>query len=304
MIAVKELSKKFGDEWALKKTTWSALPGRSVGLLGPNGAGKSTTMKIMTGLLCASEGGVLVDGESIMDHPLSVKRKIGYLPENPPLYNELKVYDFLDFVCGLKSIAHKQRKAEIDGAIEKLQLEKVIFKPIAFLSKGFRQRVGIAQALLGSPSILILDEPSVGLDPQQVFELRKTIQTLMSEHIVILSTHVLSEVQEICDDVVILDRGEIKAMGSMTEILALRQTRSVVEIQVDRSNNKLVESLESLPNTEAVKVCGNQIQLFLQTEVEEGLNIYLQEIIKSGCQVHSVRPKQQKLEDVFIEVVR
>ena len=220
MIEVKALSKRFGDHWALKKNTWTVRDKRTLGLLGPNGAGKSTTMKIMTGLLCSSEGEVLIDQENILTHPVEAKGKIGYLPETPPLYEEVKVYDFLRFVCGLRSVPSPQVVGQVDRAVEKMRLQDVAFKPIRVLSKGFRQRVGIAQALLGEPSILILDEPSVGLDPHQVFELRNIIKELKRDHIIILSTHILSEVEQVCDDVVILDGGQVKAQGSLSELIS------------------------------------------------------------------------------------
>lgn len=219
MIEVNSLSKRFGNLWALKQTTWSVEAGRALGLLGPNGAGKSTTMKIMTGLLCASEGRVLINGYDVLHNPVQAKAQLGYLPEVPPLHDELKVVDFLSFVCGLKSVPRDERHSQIEKVIEQLKLSEVAYRPIAKISKGFRQRVGIAQALLGNPALLILDEPSVGLDPHQVFELRQIIKDLKGEHTLVLSTHVLSEVQQVCDDVVILHQGEIKAQGPLDQLL-------------------------------------------------------------------------------------
>ncbi len=220
MIEVKSLSKRFGDQWALKNNSWSLNDKKTLGLLGPNGAGKSTTMKIMTGLLCSTEGEVLINGENILSHPVEAKRQIGYLPETPPLYEDLKVFDFFDFVCGLRSVDKADRSRHIDNAIEKMSLQEVAFRPIRVLSKGFKQRVGIGQALIGDPSILILDEPSVGLDPHQVYELRNIIKGLKKDHIIVLSTHILSEVQEVCDEIVILDKGEVKAQGEIKGLIA------------------------------------------------------------------------------------
>jgi ABC-2 type transport system ATP-binding protein len=234
MIEVKSLSKKFGGHWALKQTSWQVSDKRSLGLLGPNGAGKTTTLKIITGLLCATEGQVFIDGQDLLKDPIDAKRKIGFLPESPPLYEDLKVYDQLDFICGLKSVEKTQRSRQIDEVIEKLQLSEVAFKPIRVLSKGFRQRVGIAQTLIGQPSILIFDEPSVGLDPHQVYELRNIIKSLKKDHIIILSSHILSEVQLICDDVVILDRGEVKAKGSLEELLVNNKQLEDVFIEVTK----------------------------------------------------------------------
>ena len=219
MIEVQSVSKKFGTQWVLKNTSWSVRDKKILGLLGPNGAGKSTTIKLIIGLLYCTEGKILIDGENILKNPLATRKKIGYLPEDPFLYRELKVYDYLNFICGLRSIPPKKRTAQIEKSVEKLNLQEVAFKPIKILSKGFRQRVGIAQSLIGSPSILIFDEPSTGLDPQQVFELRNIIKALKKDHTVILSTHVLPEVEQICDEVVILDKGCVKSQCSLTEML-------------------------------------------------------------------------------------
>lgn len=233
MIEVKSLSKSYIKHWALKNTSWSVKDQRSVGLLGPNGAGKTTTMNIMTGLLCATEGQVLIDGYDIQKNPVEAKSRIGYLPETPPLYEELKVIDFFEFVCGLRSINKVNRQTQVDLAVEKMDLQEVAFKPIRVLSKGFRQRVGIGQALLGEPKVLILDEPSVGLDPHQVYELRNIIKELKSHHIVVLSTHVLSEVEHICDDVVILNKGEVKAQGGLQELVEKYQKTNLEEVFIE-----------------------------------------------------------------------
>ncbi len=233
MIEIKSLSKRFGDQWAIKDNNWSVSDKRTLGLLGPNGAGKSTTMKIMTGLLCSTEGEVLINDQNVMSHPVEAKRQIGYLPETPPLYEELKVYDFFNFVCGLRSIPKAKRSEEIDRSIEKMSLQEVAFKPIRVLSKGFKQRVGIGQTLLGNPSILILDEPSVGLDPHQVYELRNIIKGLKKDHIIILSTHILSEVQEVCDDVVILHKGEVRAQGPINELIDHYKKENLEEVFIE-----------------------------------------------------------------------
>ena len=304
MIEVQSLSKKFADQWALKENTWSVQEGRSLGLLGPNGAGKSTTMKIMTGLLCSTEGHVKIDGFDILKEPVEAKKRIGYLPETPPLYEELKVVDYLRFICGLKSVPKNQWEEQIDQAIAKMTLNEVAYRPIRVLSKGFRQRVGISQTLIGEPKILILDEPSVGLDPHQVYELREIIKSLKKHHIIVLSTHILSEVQQICDDVVILDKGVVKAKGSLNELLKARQATHLVEIQVQKSTDELLKNLEKLPAVNQVQLNQSTLQLHLLEEGVHNLDLYLSEIIKHKCGVQSVTQKHQQLEDVFIEVTR
>ncbi|NQZ18267.1 MAG: ABC transporter ATP-binding protein [Bdellovibrionales bacterium] len=303
MIEVKELSKKFGDFWALKNTSWKVEEKRALGLLGPNGAGKSTTMKIMTGLLCSTEGQVLIDGEDVFKYPIEAKRKIGFLPETPPVYEDLNVWSYLDFICGLKSVPRKQRKSQIEDAIDKMSLSEVAHKYIGSLSKGFRQRVGIAQSLIGSPAILILDEPSVGLDPHQVYELRNIIKDLKSDHTIVLSTHVLSEVQQICDDVVIIDKGEIKTQGSLDLIISQMQGGVFLEMKVNALNDSLLGDLKSHLNVSELKVSGNNIQIHLKEEVE-AFDDFVQMAIKNNCGLISMQKHQTQLEDVFIEVTK
>ena len=304
MVEVKSLSKLFVDHWALKETTWSVKDKRSLGLLGPNGAGKSTTMKIITGLLCSSEGQVLVDGFDIMKEPVEAKKKIGYLPETPPLYDELKVIDYLKFICGLKSVEKSQVTAQVDLAIDKMALQEMAFRPIRVLSKGFKQRVGIAQSLIGDPSILILDEPSVGLDPHQVYELREILKNLKRDHIIILSTHVLSEVQQVCDDVVILNKGEVKAQGTIEDLLQKGASSRIVEIRLKSFNSDVSAKIKALPNVEQTKYKNDTLELFLNPKAEANLDLYLSELASHNCGILSVQQKQQQLEDVFIEVTQ
>ncbi len=304
MIEVKNLCKKFGGEWALRNNSWSLQKNHILGLLGPNGAGKSTTLKLLVGLLCPSFGEVLIDGENIQTNPITAKSKMGFLPEIPPLYEDLKVYDQLDFICGLKSISPTNRPTQIDRAIEKLKLNEVAFKSISKLSKGFRQRVGIAQTLLGDPALLIFDEPSVGLDPHQVFELRNIIKSLKADHTVVLSSHVLSEVEQICDQVVILDRGEVKAFGPLEQILNDKQGVSILEIKVDRVNEDLLTSLKKLPMVKEVLFNKGQLEISLTEKDVKDINPYLQEILKQGIVVQSIHHRRPHLEDVFIEVTQ
>lgn len=304
MIEIKSLSKRFGDQWALKQTSWSVQSGRTLGLLGPNGAGKSTTMKIMTGLLCSTEGQVLLEGQDILHNPVEAKRKIGYLPETPPLYEELKVVDYLDFICGLKSVPRSEKSKQIDSAIAKLRLNDVAFRPIRILSKGFRQRVGIAQALIGNPRILILDEPSVGLDPHQIFELRNIIKSLKKDHTIVLSSHVLSEIQQVCDDVVILDKGVVKANGAISDILKQNQATSVLEVRLSRFIEGLQGQLELLPEVSTVAFKGSTAEVFLTGKEQQDYNRIVNEIIKAGGGILSLQQKQIQLEDVFIEVTQ
>ena len=303
MIEVRSLSKKFGDVWAVKSNSWQLKNNRALGLLGPNGAGKSTTMKMITGLLCPSEGSVLVDGEDIFKSPIRAKKKIGFLPETPPVYEELRVNSYLSFVAGLKSVPSSQRKARVEDVIEKVNLQEVAYKYIGQLSKGFRQRVGIAQALVNNPPIVILDEPSVGLDPQQVYELRNLIKSLKDNHTVILSTHVLSEVEHICDDVVIIDRGEIKAVGAIEEIISQIKGQHGVKFYLHNLKDDFVSDIKKLPNVAEVKVNKEEasVEVF-STEPFSQLDDYLQIALKYNCGILDIEKYQTHLEEAFIQI--
>ncbi|NCB04451.1 MAG: ABC transporter ATP-binding protein, partial [Clostridia bacterium] len=209
MIQVKNLVKRYGDHTAVDDLTFSVEKGQIYGFLGPNGAGKSTTMNIMTGCLGATSGEVLIDGHSILREPEEAKRHIGYLPEQPPLYMEMTVREYLLFAAELRGISRAARAAAVDDAMEQTVLGDVQNRLIRNLSKGYRQRVGLAQAILGYPDVVILDEPTVGLDPKQIIEIRDLIRKLAQEHTVILSSHILSEVSAICDHIMIISHGKL-----------------------------------------------------------------------------------------------
>jgi ABC-2 type transport system ATP-binding protein len=218
MIEVKDLTKRYRDRVAVDRISFNVEKGEILGFLGPNGAGKSTTMKILTGFLPASEGSVKVDGFDVFEQPMEVKRRIGYLPETPPLYPEMSVKGYLKFVATLKGIPSKQLKGEVDRAAAHCGLTDTMDRVIQNLSKGYKQRVGIAQALLGSPSVLILDEPTEGLDPVQRAEMRKLIKGLREKHTVILSTHILPEVTMTCEKVLIIHQGKIVAYDQIDKL--------------------------------------------------------------------------------------
>lgn len=218
MIEVRDLVKRYGSHTAVDHLSFTVEQGKVYGFLGPNGAGKSTTMNIMTGYLGATSGEVLVDGHSIAAEPAEVKRRIGYLPEIPPLYPDMTVEEYLRFAAGLKKVPKPEVRGQLDRVEEMTMLTDVRGRLIRNLSKGYRQRVGLAQALLGFPEILILDEPTVGLDPKQIIEIRALIRTLSRDHTVILSSHILSEVQEVCDHIFIISHGKLAASGSPAQL--------------------------------------------------------------------------------------
>ena len=228
MIEVSHLTKKYGGHLAVDDVSFTVEDGQIYGLLGPNGAGKSTIMNILTGYLSATSGQVTVAGHPLPEEADEAKACVGYLPEQPPLYPEMTVGEYLNFVAELKKVPRAQRKEQVLRAARRTGLEKVLPRLIRSLSKGYKQRVGIAQALLGSPKIIILDEPTVGLDPAQVIEMRKLIRELGKAHTVILSSHILSEVQAVCQQVLILSKGKLAASGTLRELTA--DGRSLEEV--------------------------------------------------------------------------
>ena len=228
MIEVSHLTKKYGGHLAVDDVSFTVEDGQIYGLLGPNGAGKSTIMNILTGYLSATSGQVTVAGHPLPEEADEAKACVGYLPEQPPLYPEMTVGEYLNFVAELKKVPRAQRKEQVLRAARRTGLEKGLPRLIRSLSKGYKQRVGIAQALLGSPKIIILDEPTVGLDPAQVIEMRKLIRELGKAHTVILSSHILSEVQAVCQQVLILSKGKLAASGTLQELTA--DGRSLEEV--------------------------------------------------------------------------
>ena len=220
MIEVSHLTKQYGNHLAVDDVSFTVADGQICGLLGPNGAGKSTIMNILTGYLSATSGQVTVAGHPLPEEADAAKACVGYLPEQPPLYPELTVQEYLTFAAELKGVKKAERKEQVCRAARRTGLETVLPRLIRSLSKGYKQRVGIAQALLGSPRLIILDEPTVGLDPAQVIEIRKLIQELGRAHTVILSSHILSEVQAVCQQILILSKGHLAAAGSLEELTA------------------------------------------------------------------------------------
>lgn len=240
MIEVSHLTKKYGHRLAVEDVSFAVADGGICGLLGPNGAGKSTIMNILTGYLSATSGQVTVAGHPLPEEADAAKKCVGYLPEQPPLYPEMTVQEYLDFAAELKGVKKAERKEQVRSAARRTGLEKVLSRLIRSLSKGYRQRVGIAQALLGSPKLIILDEPTVGLDPAQVIEIRKLIRELGQAHTVILSSHILSEVQAVCQQVLILSKGRLAASGSLQELTA--DGRSLEEVFLELTGGETEES--------------------------------------------------------------
>ena len=232
MIRAENLTKYYGTVRAVENLTMEVSDGTILGFLGPNGAGKTTTMRMLTGYTTPTKGRAIIEGLDIQKEPLRAKRLIGYLPEIPPLYPELKVSSFLNFVAEVKGLRGKRKKQEVEKVISQAGLEKVVSRRIRNLSKGYRQRVGIAQALLGNPKVLILDEPTIGLDPKEIVEIRNLIRSLGGERTIILSTHILQEVTSVCDSIAIINEGRLIEFGKIEEVQQKYGSASLEEIYI------------------------------------------------------------------------
>ncbi|MEQ1666320.1 MAG: ATP-binding cassette domain-containing protein, partial [Bdellovibrionales bacterium] len=246
MIEIKGLTKAYGDRKAIDSLSFHVKKGEVVGFLGPNGAGKTTTMKIITGFMAPTSGAVRVAGFDVFENPIEVKRRIGYLPETPPLYGDMIVSDYLKFVSQIKGVEKSRITSLVDRAIEKTKLGEVRHRLIQNLSKGFRQRVGLAQAIVSDPEILILDEPTVGLDPRQVAEIRNLLQELKGSHTIILSTHILPEVQATCERVIIINRGVIVAEDSLAGLSQKLRGGASVHVKVRRNVSEVSAAIRKL----------------------------------------------------------
>lgn len=252
MIEVKNLVKKYGNHLAVDHLDFTIEPGRIYGFLGPNGAGKSTTMNIMTGYLGATEGEVVIGGHDILKEPEKAKRCIGYLPEQPPLYMDMTVREYLEFAAELKEIPRRKRADQVTEVEKMVRIRDVEKRLIRNLSKGYRQRVGLAQAILGYPEIIILDEPSVGLDPKQIIEIRQLIRSLAKKHTVILSSHILAEIREVCDYILIISKGKLVASDTPENLERMLGESGTVELETKASPAEVREILKNVPGIEQI----------------------------------------------------
>ena len=253
MIEVKNLTKCYGKHLAVDNLSFTVEKGQIYGFLGPNGAGKSTTMNIMTGYLGATKGEVLIDGHDILKEPEEAKRCIGYLPEQPPLYLEMTVMEYLRFAAELKKIPKEDMEIQIEKAMRLTRLSDVRGRLISNLSKGYKQRVGLAQAILGFPDIIILDEPTVGLDPKQIIEIRELIRKLAKEHTVILSSHILAEIREVCDYILIIARGKLVASDTPENLENSMSGTGHIEIEVRREQKEVERVLDRIDQVKRVE---------------------------------------------------
>ena len=308
MIEVKHLTKRYGEHLAVDDLSFTIEDGQIYGFLGPNGAGKSTTMNIMTGCLAATSGDVTIDGLDIFEDAAQAKRLIGYLPEQPPLYTDSTPREYLRFVAEAKRVPASEIRGQIDRVLDITQTAGVADRLIKNLSKGYRQRVGIAQALLGSPRVIILDEPTVGLDPKQIVEIRDLIKDLGREHTVILSSHILSEVQAICTTILIISEGRLVACDTAENLEKLFAGSVSVELDVDADEEEAGRIVSSLPAVSKSEISkrpdgGSHLRLEAGSEYSDSVCRELSlAFAGSGHAVLQMTTSKASLEDIFIEL--
>lgn len=308
MISVKHLTKYYGEHLAVDDISFEISEGHVYGFLGPNGAGKSTTMNMITGCLSATEGNVLIDGHDIFEEPDEAKKLIGYLPEHPPLYMNESPMEYLKFVGEAKGLRGTQLMEQIEEVVEKTGISSVKHRRIGALSKGYKQRVGIAQALLGNPKVIILDEPTVGLDPIQIIEIRDLITELGKTHTVIFSSHILSEVQAICDRIVMIAKGKLVAFGEPEELQKQLLASGEILLKTDAAEEKLQALLEKAEHitgvtitTEEEGICTAHIESDYDEMYEISAAIF-RILAENDSAIYEMTVKKGNLEDIFIEL--
>ena len=307
MIEVRNLCKDYGPHQAIQDLTFTIKKGDVVGFLGPNGAGKSTTMKIITGFMAPSRGTASIAGFDVFENPIEVKKRIGYLPETPPLYTDMYVKDYLTYVARLKSVPKEKVQKLVNRAIEKTLLGDVQHRLIQNLSKGFRQRVGIAQALVSDPEVLVLDEPTVGLDPKQVAEIRHLIKELKGHHTIILSTHILPEVQATCEKAIIINKGRIVAEDTIQNLSTREQGQSQIFIRLRQEVADLKSVLSDIEGVLRVDsgISGKEWTVKVQSSLKSSDEIVERvsaRIVSKGLGLMEFTPQKADLEDVFLRL--
>ena len=307
MIEIQNVSKKYGNKWAVKDASFTIKKGEILGFLGRNGAGKSTTMNIVTGYLSATSGRVLIDGHDILEEPREAKRHIGYLPEIPPLYMDMTVDEYLRFVCAIKDVKKSYVKTHLDDITELIRITDVRSRLIKNLSKGYKQRVGMAQALIGNPEVVIMDEPTVGLDPKQIIEIRKLIKELGEDHTVVLSSHILHEVADVCERVVIINNGTIVAQDTLENL-----TRNISDTfrfrrRVAGPEREVYKAIHDIPGARSVDQMGVKEPGTFDFLVESDRNTDIRRplftsLSKLGYPILMLRPMDIELEDIFLQL--
>jgi len=306
MIKVEGLTKRYGPHTAVNNISFEVAKGQIVGFLGPNGAGKTTTMRVLTCFLPPTEGSATVAGFDVMQEPLEVKRHIGYLPETPPLYPEMEVDEYLEFTGRIKGVAKTEVRGRVEEVTERCALGDVRYKLIAKLSRGYRQRVGLAQALIHNPDVLVLDEPTAGLDPKQIIETRKLIHGLSGDHTIILSSHILPEVSTTCQLVIIINQGKLEAIDTPDNLTARLQGHETVFLEVDGPPDDVAARLQSLDGVSRVtRKDGHGGRVSFDVETGKDPNIrsrMARAVIESGWNLHELRSVGLSLEEIFLKL--
>lgn len=307
MIQVDSLVKKYGDHMAVDHLSFTVEKGQVYGFLGPNGAGKSTTMNMMTGYIAANSGVIKINDYDILKEPEKAKKCIGYLPEIPPLYTDMTVWEYLLFVAELKKVPKRERKDHVEEIIDKIQISDVKNRLIKNISKGYKQRVGLAQALIGYPEVLILDEPMVGLDPKQIIEMRDLIKGLAKEHTIILSSHILSEVSAVCDHIMIISKGKLVASGSPQELQEMMHVKVELEVTVlgtKEDVEKVLKNIEEIDSYE-IESAGEADSVKIRVNTADNIDIRKElslALSGAGMAILSMNQIEKSLEDIFLEL--
>ena len=302
MIEVQHVSKRYGRVTAVDDVSFRVERGEILGFLGPNGAGKTTTMRILTGYMPASEGKALIAGYDVFTQPLEAKRRTGYLPEMPPLYPDMTVREYLDFVARIKGVPPKERKKRVATVMQRTHVDDMAERHCAKLSKGYKQRVGLAQALIHNPDVLILDEPTAGLDPKQIIETRQLIRDLAGDHTIVLSTHILPEVAQTCQRVVIINKGRVAAVDTPDNLTARLTGAETMFIQIDANGAEAGPALAAIPGVSRVVAApggGYEVESERGTDVRREL---AKNVVNRGWGLLELRPMRMSLEEIFLQV--
>ena len=305
MIEVEHLTKRYGPVTAVQDVTFQVHKGEILGFLGPNGAGKTTTMRVLTGYMPATEGRVAVAGHDVFEHPVEAKRRTGYLPETPPLYPDMTVREYLQFVAKIKGVPAGERKARVEKVMARTWVADMAGRACGKLSKGYKQRVGLAQALIHNPDVLILDEPTAGLDPKQIIETRRLIKELAGDHTIILSTHILPEVSQTCDRVVIINKGRVVAVDTPDNLTRRLRGSETMFVQVDSADAATAgEALARVPGVLRVTQAEGADAAF-EVESEAGRDVrrdLARAVVNGGHSLLELRPMRVSLEDIFLSL--
>ena len=307
MIEVKNLVKRYGDHTAVDHLSFQIEKGKIYGFLGPNGAGKSTTMNMITGYIASTEGQVIIDGHDILEEPEAAKKCIGYLPEQPPLYFDMTVLEYLKFVADLKKIPKDKKVSMVEEVMEMVKITDMQNRLIKNLSKGYRQRVGLAQAILGYPEVIILDEPTVGLDPKQIIEIRALIRNLKKKHTVILSSHILSEVSAICDYVLIISHGKLVASDTPDNLGKLAEGSKNLNMLIKGSRPQIRQSLSTVEGIKEIAISQAKEENVWNVKLSTEENIDIREKVfykmaENNCPILEMQSKKVSLEEIFLEL--